>query len=112
MRKEMKKNVKIIQKLLKNTLEDFLAVIGLSLGLVQKRSGTPHTNANQTDLGIGRCKNSKDLVTQYSVVPVPWREDTFEAKEEEGQQYISQQVMMMFNCSSKWSSPSISSVFT
>ena len=43
----------IIQKELKNTLEDFLAVIGLSLNLVQQRSGTPHTIANQTDVGIG-----------------------------------------------------------
>ena len=39
------------QKELKNTLEDFLAVIGLSLDLVQKRSGTPHAMANQTDVG-------------------------------------------------------------
>ena len=36
-----------------NTLEDFLVVIGLFLDLVQKRSGTPHTIANQTDVGIG-----------------------------------------------------------
>ena len=31
----------------------FLAVIGLSQGLDLKRSGTPHTIANQTDVGIG-----------------------------------------------------------
>ena len=42
MQKEMKNYVKIIQKELMNTLEDFLAVIGLSLDLVQKRSGTRH----------------------------------------------------------------------
>ena len=53
MRKEMKNYVKIIQNELENTLEDFFAVIGLSLDLVQKRSGTPHTSANQTDVGIG-----------------------------------------------------------
>ena len=88
----MKKYAKKIQEKLVNTLEDFLAVIGLSLDLVQKRSGAPHTIANQTDVGIGLrrkyCKISKDLVAQYSIVPVPWREDNFEAKEEEGQQYI------------------------
>ena len=72
----MKKLVKISQKEWKNTLEDFLAVIGLSFFLVKKRSGTPHTIANQTDPGIGprrrRCKIPKGLVTQYSVVPVRW----------------------------------------
>ena len=41
----------IIQKELKISLEDFLAVIGLSLDLVQKRSGTEFTIANQMDLG-------------------------------------------------------------
>ena len=30
----------------------FLAVIGLSLDLVQKRSGTAHTMADKTDVGI------------------------------------------------------------
>ena len=72
----MKKLVKISQKEWKNTLEDFLAVIGLSFFLVKKRSGTPHTIANQTDPGIGlrrrRCKIPRGLVTQYSVVPVRW----------------------------------------
>ena len=53
MQKEMKNYVKIIQKEFKNTLEDFLAVIDLSLDLVQKRSGTPRTTANQMDVGIG-----------------------------------------------------------
>ena len=116
MRKEMKNYVKIIQKEFKNTLEDFLAVIGLSLDLVQKRSDTPHTIANQTDVGIGLrrkwSKISKDLVTQYSVVLVSKGEDNHEAKKEEGQQYIPQHVMTMFSCAWKWSSPSISSVFT
>ena len=41
------------EKELKNSLEDFLALIGLSMDLVQKRSGTPLTVANQTDVGIG-----------------------------------------------------------
>ena len=63
------------QKELKNTLKDFLAVIGLSLDLVQKRSGT----ANQTDVAIvlrrKECKKSTDLVIQYSVAPVPWKEE-------------------------------------
>ena len=67
------------KKELKDTLQDFFAVVGLSWDLAQKRSGTPRTRANQTDAGIGllrkSCKISKDLVTQFSVVPVPWRED-------------------------------------
>ena len=39
-KKENEKNVKKIQEKLENTLKDFLAVIGLFLDLVQKRSGT------------------------------------------------------------------------
>ena len=49
----MNNYVKIIQKEMKNTLEDFLAVIGFSWGLELKRSGTPHAIANQTDVGVG-----------------------------------------------------------
>ena len=52
MLKEMKNYVEKIQKELNITLDDFLAVIGLSLDLVQK-SGTPHTIANPRDVGIG-----------------------------------------------------------
>ena len=37
----MKNYLKIIRNESKSTLEDFLAVIGLSLGLVQKRNGMP-----------------------------------------------------------------------
>ena len=51
MRKEIKNYVKIIQKELKNALEDFLAVIGPSLGLAQKRSGAPPTIPNKRILG-------------------------------------------------------------
>ena len=56
MQKEMK--TKIIQKELKNTLEDFLAVIGLSWGLDQKSSGTELTMAYQMDLGLERRRKS------------------------------------------------------
>ena len=79
MQKEMKNYVKIIQKELKNTLDDFLAVIGLSWRLNPKRSGTELTMANQKDLGIEQrrkcCRISKIPVIQYSDVPAPWRED-------------------------------------
>ena len=50
---DAKGNEESCENNLKNTLEDILAVIGLSFDLVQKRSGTPHTIANQTDVGIG-----------------------------------------------------------
>ena len=43
--------VSIIQRQLKSMQKDFLSVIGLSLGLVLKRSGTELTFANQMDLG-------------------------------------------------------------
>ena len=49
------------------------------LELGSKRSGTELTMANQMYFGIERprkcCRNSKIRVAQYSVVPVPWRED-------------------------------------
>ena len=65
-----------IQRHLKSMQKDSLAVIGLSQGLTidLKRSGTELTIANQMDLGIELrskcCRNSQDLVTRCSVVPV------------------------------------------
>ena len=53
MRKEMKNCVEINSKRVEGYARIFLAVIGLSLGLVQQRSGTPHTIANPTGHGIG-----------------------------------------------------------
>ena len=50
MREEMKDYANIIHKVLEKTLEDILAVIGLSWGLDQKRSGTELTMAYQVDL--------------------------------------------------------------
>ena len=52
MQKEMKNYVKIIQKELKNNLEDFQAVIGLSWCLDPNRSGREFTTAYHMDLGI------------------------------------------------------------
>ena len=52
MQKEMQNYVKIIQKELKNELEDFLAVIGLSWSLDPNIGGTEFTMAYQMDLGI------------------------------------------------------------
>ena len=79
MQKEVKNFVKIIQKELKNKLEDFLAVIGLSWGLDPNRSGTEFTMAYQMDLGIELqrkcCSTSQNPIIQYFVVPVPWREE-------------------------------------
>ena len=77
---EMMNYVKIIQRqFLKDMLKDSLAVIGLSLGLDLKRSGTELTTANQMDLGTELqrrcCWTSQDPVIRYSVVPVPWREE-------------------------------------
>ena len=115
MRKEMKNYVKIIQNELKNTLEDFIAVIGLPLDLVQKRSGTPHI-ANQTDLGTRQqrrwCKISKDLVTQHSVYQCLLGRGHLRSKGGGRTTIHPQQAMITTSCSSKRSSPSISSVFT
>ena len=52
----MKKYVRKIQEKLENTLKDFLAVIGLSLDLVQKRSGT--------DTYSGRSNGSWDRTAE------------------------------------------------
>ena len=49
--KEMRNDVKIMQRQLKSMLKDSLAVIGLSKGLDLRRSGTELTIANQMDLG-------------------------------------------------------------
>ena len=72
-------------------LADFLAVIGLSWGLDQKRSGTERTLTDVTDHGINQRKTwwqiSQDPVIQYFVPPVPLREENYEAKEEERSQY-------------------------
>ena len=46
------------KKELKDTLQDFFAVIGLSWDLAQKRSGTPRTRANQTDAGSDCVENN------------------------------------------------------
>ena len=98
----------------KSMLKDPLAVIGLSLGLDLKRSGTELTIANQMDLGTELqrkcCSTSQDRVILCSVVAVPWREENSEAKMEERHQYTSITVRKTLSCFSRWSSPSISTV--
>ena len=110
--KDMTNYVSIIQRQLKSMWKDFLAVIGLDLEI----SGTELTMANQMDLGIERrrncCKISKIPVIRYSDVPALWREHNKEAKEEEIQQFTSTEVRKILSCSSRWSYPSISSVFS
>ena len=71
-----------IQRQLNSMLVDSLAVIGLSLGLDLKRSGTELTEltiTNQMDLGTELqrecCRTSQDLVIRCSVVPVLWKEE-------------------------------------
>ena len=51
MQKETKNNVNTIYRLLKSMLANSLAVIGLSLGLDQKRNSTEPTPTNPTDPG-------------------------------------------------------------
>ena len=119
MQQEMMNCLWIIQRQLKSMLKDSLAVIGLSWGLELKRSGTELTIANQMDLGTELqrkcCSTSKDPVILHSVVPMPWREESQEAEEEERHQYTSLEVRKTLSfvcCFSGWSSPSITSVFT
>ena len=63
-----------------------------------------------SDCGEDDTKFPKIPVTQYSVVPVPWREDNQEASMR--QQFLSTEVQKILSCSSRWSSLPISSVFT
>ena len=99
-------------------LVESLAVIGLSLVLDLKRSGTEVTIANQMDLGTELqrkcCWTSQDPVIRNSVVPVLWREEKKEAKKVERSQYTSLAAPETLSCFSKkkGSSPSISLVST
>ena len=71
--------------------KDSLAVIGLSW--IWKEVVQELTIANQMDLGIELQRNccwiSQKPIILYSVVPVPWREETWEAKKVERSQYTS-----------------------
>ena len=51
-KKETKKDVNTIHRVLRNMLGNSFAVIGLSWGLDQKKSGAPPTLTNQMDHGI------------------------------------------------------------
>ena len=48
---EVKNDAKIIRKVLQNTLDNFLAVFGLSWGLNPRKSGTELRMAYQVDIG-------------------------------------------------------------
>ena len=73
----MNNYAKIIRNVLQNTLDNFLAVIGLFLGLDPRKSGTELTMAYQVDIGRKQwrkcCRTSRNLVILYSVVAVPWK---------------------------------------
>ena len=82
--KEMKRNVKIILVKWRTMLADFLAVIGHSWDLDQKRNGTELTLINLMEFELKllktRCLNSQKQFIQYSVLPVPLKEVNYEAK--------------------------------
>ena len=62
----MKKYAKKFQEQLENTLKDFLAVIGLFLDVVQKRSGTAPAVADPMDLGIELQRRCWELPENWS----------------------------------------------
>ena len=103
-----------IQRQIKSIQKDSLAVIGLSLGMDLKRSdtelyGTDDCKADGSwKLQRKCCRTSQDQVIRHPVVPVK----NWEAKEEEWHQYTSMTVRKTLSCFSRWSSPSIGSVFT
>ena len=86
-------NVKTIHRQLRIMLSNFLAVVGLSWGLDQKKIGVEPTLTNQMDRGIEWQKKlwqiSLDPVIRYFVPPVPLKEENYEAEEEERCQYTS-----------------------
>ena len=103
----MYNDVNTIHRQLRMMLANSLAVIGLSWGLDQKRSGTEPTLINETDPGIEWqkkwCWLSLDPVIQYFVPPVPLREENYEAKEEARSQFTSMVVMKTSSCfSAQW----------
>ena len=82
--KEAEKDVNTIHRQLPIMLADSLAVTGLSWGVDQKRNSTELTLTNPTDHGIHlkriSWQISQDPVIQYFVLPVPLREENYEAK--------------------------------
>ena len=96
MQEEMKNYAKSFRKVLQNTLDNFLAVIGLSWGLDPRKSGAELTMAYQVDIGRKQwrkcCWTLRNLVILRSVAPVPWKEDNEEANWEERQLYNSHRV--------------------
>ena len=99
---ETQNNVNTIHRQLRIMLENSLAVIGLSWGLDQKKSGVEPTLTNQMDHGIEWQKKwwqiSLDLVIQCFVLPVPWREENYEAKKGERSQYTSMVTIKTSSC--------------
>ena len=83
-KKKIKRNVKVMLTKLRIMLADFVAVIGHSWDLDQKRSGTELTLTNLMVFGIQLltwCLNSQKAFIQCSVLPVPLKEANYEAKE-------------------------------
>ena len=76
---EMSNYATIIRKVLQNTLDNFLVVIGLTWGLDQRKSGTELTMAYQVKIGRKQqrkcCGTLRNLVILYSVASVPWKKD-------------------------------------
>ena len=80
----------------------FLAVVGLSWGLDQKKNGTEPFLTNQMDPGIDwqnkRWQISFDPVIRYFVPPVLLQEENYEAKEGERSQYTSMVAQKRWSC--------------
>ena len=106
-------NSKTIEKYAERRLRGHWSFLGP--GSEKKRHGT-HDGKTRWIFGIRRQRKchriSKIPVIRHSDVPAPWREDNQEATEEERQEFTSTQAQTTLSCSYKWSSLSISSVFT
>ena len=86
-----------IHRQLRNMLGNSLAVIGLTWGLDQKKSGAAPTLTNQMGHGI-EWQKFAIMVIQHVVPKVPLRGENYEAKEKARSQDTSMVVMKTSSC--------------
>ena len=86
-KKKIQRNVKVILTKLRSMLWDFLADIGHSRDLHQKRIGTELVLISLMEFGTKLLRkwwlNSQKPPIRYSVLPAPLKEENYEGKEEQ-----------------------------